>query len=422
MQEGFALRPARVADVEAIVALEVGAFGPSDEPGVRAHLGDPVSLANWVVVEEEASGRLVSTCGLLAHRMVLDGVAFPGGQVEYVATDPDFQRRGLVRAQFDWHHRRSAARGDLAQFITGIPYLYRRFGYGYGLDHPLIRIPPPSIVETAAHDPEAASVTLRPATDDDRAAIVAIDAERDPDGLRVERDATAWDVIFAMSRDNSYEHLQVAERDGQVAGWMRTQHKPADGRVYLLPSLVRADQPPSTTLALVAAARREAGDDVLVVFDSPATTYSRHLAELGELGGTLRHDHGLYTRVPDPVVLLDRLRPALSARLARSRYADRVGELTISLYGSGVALAYDQGSVTAVRPHPGIEDPYANGDVGVAPDLFGALVFGRFGAAGLEQRADDVTLGRQRGLMEVLFPQFESDVIGDFRGWVAWAA
>ena len=165
---------------------------------------------------------------------------------------------------------------------------------------------------------------------------------------------------------------------------------------------------------MVAGARREADDDVLVVFDSPATTYSRHLAELGQVGGTLRHDHGIYTRVPDPVALLDRLRPALSARLARSRYADRAGELILSLYGSGVALTYEHAAVTAVRAVPGIEDPYANGDVGVAPDLFGALVFGRFGAVGLEQRADDVTLGRHRGLMEVLFPQFESDVIGDF--------
>jgi ribosomal protein S18 acetylase RimI-like enzyme len=412
MQEGFALRPARNADVEAIVALEVGAFGLSDEPGVRAHLDDAATLADWVVVEEQASGRIVSTCGLLAHRMVLDGVAFPGGQVEYVATHPDFQRRGLVRAQFDWHHWRSSARGDLAQFITGIPYLYRRFGYGYGLDHPLIRIPPASIAAPAGRS--SSGVTVRPATEADRTAIVAIDAERGSEGLRVERDGTAWDVLFAMSQDNAYEHLQVAERDGQVVGWMRTQHKPDDGRAYLLPSLVRADQPPTTTLAMVAAARRDAGDDVLVVFDSPATTYSRHLAELTELGGTLRHDHGIYTRVPDPVALLDRLRPALSARLSGSGQAERTGELMISLYGSGVAMAYERGTVTDVRPVAGIEDPYAHSDVGVAPDLFGALVFGRFGAVGLEQRADDVTLGRHRKLMEVLFPQFESDVVGDF--------
>ena len=199
-----------------------------------------------------------------------------------------------------------------------------------------------------------------------------------------------------------------------MVGWMRTQHRPADGRVYLLPSLVADDQPPSTTLALVAAARAEAADDVLVVFDSPATTYSAHLDALTELGPTLRHDHGIYTRVPDPVALLDRLRPVLSARLAVSRYATRTTTLDISLYGAGVALDLDQGQVLAVRAVAGVEDPYADAGVGVAPDLFGALVFGRFGATGLAQRADDVTLGRHLGLMDVLFPQFESDVVGDF--------
>jgi predicted N-acetyltransferase YhbS len=411
MQEGFTLRTARPAEVDEIVALEVRAFGPSDEPGVRAHLGAPGALDDWTVVIDDATGRVVSTCGLLAHRMVLDGVAFPGGQVEYVATDPDHQRRGLVRAQFDRHHRRSTERGDLAQFITGIPYLYRRFGYGYGLDHPLIRLPAAGVVAPViATDP----LEIRPATEADRTAIAAIDAERSPRGLRIDRDPAAWDVVYAMSRDNPFEHLQVAVRSGQVVGWMRTQHRPADGRVYLLPSLVRADQSPTTTLAMVAAARAEAGDDLLVVFDSPDTTYSRHLDALAEVGLTVRHDHGIYTRVPDPVALLDRLRPALSARLAASDLADRSGELVISCYSSGVALTYARGSVTGVRPVPGVEDPYADSGVGVAPDLLGALVFGRYGAVGLERHADDVTLGRHRDLMSVLFPKLEADVVGDF--------
>ena len=61
-----------------------------------------------------------------------------------------------------------------------------------------------------------------------------------------------------------------------------------------------------------------------------------------------------------------------------------------------------------MRAVAGVEDPYADGGVGVAPDLFGALVFGRFGAIGLEQRADDVTLGRHRGLMERAVPRSSS--------------
>jgi len=107
-------------------------------------------------------------------------------------------------------------------------------------------------------------------------------------------------------------------------------------------------------------------------------------------------------------------RQVLSARFGASRYAERDGELVLSLYDRGVALDLTGGAVAGVRAVPGIEDPFATGDVGIAPDWFGALVFGRWGAIGLERRADDVSLGRRRGLMEVLFPRIDADVIGDF--------
>jgi predicted N-acetyltransferase YhbS len=411
MQDDLVVRPAGPGDVDQVVELEVAAFGRSDEPGVRAHL-ERGSGDDWLVVADRSSGRIVSASGLLSHRMVLDGLELPGGQVEYVATDPAYRRQGLVRGQFDDHHRRSTERGDLALFITGIPYLYRRFGYGYGLDYPAIRIPPPSIADELAARP--AGLDLRRATDDDRDEIMALDATRPPTGLRVHRDDAAWDVIFALSCANEYEHLYVVERDGRVVGWWRTQHRPEDGRVYLQPSVVHPGEPPETTLAMVAHARAEAGDAVLIVFDAPGTTYGDHLSQLGQLGETRRHDHGIYVRVADAVALLERLRPVLAERLRASRYGHRSGELAISLYRSGIALDYSDGEIGPVRDTAGVEDPFAVDGVGVPPDQVGALVFGRFGAIALEQRVDDVTLGRQRGLMEVLFPRRDADVVGDF--------
>jgi predicted N-acetyltransferase YhbS len=412
MQDDVVLRQAADGDVEAVVQLEVAAFGASDEPGVRAHLEPPGHVEDWVVVEQRSTGRILSASVLLAHRMVFDGVEFPGGQIEYVATDPAHQRQGLVRAQFDWHHRRSAERGDLAQFITWIPYLYRRFGYGYGLDYPAIRVPDESI-GTSEAAASGAAIIARVATDADRPAVIALDATRPATGLRVHRDGAAWDVIYAMSRDNIYEHLYVAERDGAVVGWWRTQHKPEDGRVYLQPSVVDPAEPASTTLAMVAHARQESGAVPLIVFDAPGTAYGEHLTALDQLGGSVRHDHGIYVRLPDPLALLERLRPVLSARLQDSRYADRTGTLHLSCYGFGIDLDYEVGEVGPVRAVAGIEDPFVDGGVGVAPDLMGALVFGRFGAVGLEERADDVTLGRHRGLMETFFPRRDADVVGD---------
>ena len=349
--------------------------------------------------------------------MALDGLSFPAGQVEYVVTDPSYQRRGLVRAQFDLHHRRAAERGDLALFITGIPYLYRRFGYGYGLDYPTLRIP-----GAASASPRGSGLTVRLAHDDDLADIRRIDDLRATSGLRVQRDDAAWQVITTVCRDNDFEQLWALTRvdpssdDAALVGWFRTQRRPEDHRVYLAAAAVDPGEPASSTTAMIDHASELSGDDTLVVWDVPDTAYSEHLAELGALGtlsAPMTHDHGIYVRVPDPVALLDRLRPVLSSRLAASRYAGRDGELVLSLYDSGIALDLAHGEVVAVRSVPGIEDPFAAGGVGIAPDWFGALAFGRFGAIGLESRADDVTLGRPRGLMEVLFPKRPSDVVAD---------
>ena len=432
--DGLVLRSARADDIEAIVALVVSAFGASDEPGVRGHLSTARALSDWTVVTAPSDGpgrsgrsgpaapgprpRIVAASGLLAHEMVLDGVAFPAGQVEYVVTDPAFRRRGLVRGQFAWHHRRADERGDLALFITGIPYLYRRFGYGYGIDYPTIRVPGPSIIESRA-GPE---LTVRTATDDDLPAIRRLDSTRSSSGLRVRRDDAAWQVITTICRANDFEQSWVLSRvDPEstietVVGWFRTQRKPEHDRCYLAAAAIDAGEPASSTLAMIRHAGTVAGDDTLVVWDIPDTAYGGHLVELGdrgELGQPMNLDHGIYVRVPDPVALLDHLRPLLSSRLTGTRYADRDGRLVLSLYDSGVALDLVGGQVATVRAVPGVEDPFAVGGVGIAPDWFGALVFGRLGAIGLESRADDVTLGRRRGLMEVLFPRRPSDVVAD---------
>ncbi len=414
---GLVLRSAATDDIEAIVALETGAFGSSDEPGVRAYLAAPGAVGDWTVVVDD--NRVVATSGLLAHRLELDGCRFPGGQIEYVVTHPDVQRRGLVRAQFAWHHRRAAERGDQALFITGIPYLYRRLGYGYGLDYPPFLLPtsePASGTVARATVPDAGSpdFRLRPAAARDLDAIRALDGLRPATGLRVERDADAWATIAAICAPDTFEHLTVAERGGRIVGWMRTQDKPEDDRVYLSSAAVDPAESVTTARAMVDRARYDAGRHVLVVFDQPDTRFGRDVRDAPDFGDPARHDHGIYVRVPDPVALLDTLRPVLSARFGASRYAERDGELVLSLYDRGVALDLTGGAVAGVRAVPGIEDPFATGDVGIAPDWFGALVFGRWGAIGLERRADDVSLGRRRGLMEVLFPRIDADVIGDF--------
>ncbi len=56
------------------------------------------------------------------------------GRIELVGTDPAYRRQGLIRQQMDAIHKRSAAKGEMIQAITGIPWYYRQFGYEMALN------------------------------------------------------------------------------------------------------------------------------------------------------------------------------------------------------------------------------------------------------------------------------------------------
>lgn len=406
LPRGLELRTADEADVEGIVALETAAFGASDEPGVRAHLTGPgADPADWAVVTDR--DRVVSASACLPITMVLDGMPFPAAQIEYVATDPAHQRRGLTRALMDRHHQRSAAVGHLAQFIGGIPYLYRRFGYGYGVDYPTL-----FLVDRGRLEPDA-RITVRPAAPADLPDLHALDATRPAIGLRVRRDDDHWLRWMTMAAHRTpdapaAERFVVAERAGRVVGWVSLSRDADSGRVYFSPC-VTADA--SVTDTLLAHTLDAAAGDLVIAHDTPGTEHGRRLHQVGS---PVPFGLGLYVRIADPIALLDHLRPVLSARLAASDLADRSGEVEISLYQRGLAIAYADGAVTGIRSVPAVEDPFDDGECGVAPDWFPALVFGRWGATELARRTDDVTLGRHGRLLETLFPRRAADLVGDF--------
>jgi predicted N-acetyltransferase YhbS len=399
---GLLLRAATEDDVDALVALYVKAFGAQDGPDVRAFAAEPDVLASWSVVMDRDT--MASAIGRIDHRMQLDGLEFTAAQIEYVATNPDYQRRGLVAAQMEWHHDACRADDVPLLMIGGIPYFYRRFGYGYGIDAPTLFLFDREQVRT--HD--ASSVRVRDAIDTDLDAILRLERERPTEGLRVLRAEREWRRAIAMCRPNQCAHLLVAESRGNVVGWSRVFDHPNEGRTFLLPSVAsNAD----AVTALVQASLDRAEDRMLIGFDSPGTAFAEQLRALGT---PFEYGLGYYARIPDPIGFLEMLRPLLSARLAGSDLVDLAGTLEISLYNAGIAIDFIDGSVSSIRSIPGVEDPTDTDGIGVAPDWFPALVLGRWKATELARRVDDVIIARDHHLMNVLFPQRSSDVAGDF--------
>lgn len=394
--DGLVLRPAGPADHDGIVALNTAVHG-DDERGAVEHL----LPQRWAVVVD-AAGRVVSCSVLLDHEGRYGSVPVRIGQVEYVATAEDVRRRGLVRAQFEHHHEVSAALGQHLTLVTGIPYFYRRLGYGYGLQWPeRLRL----VDRHLTVDP---TWVVEPATADDVDALAGL-AERAHAAadLVAFRPRADWAWLVAQAAEHG-EQVLVARRggDGPAEGFVRLQRRPSDAFARCEVFDAAADSVDAARALLAHARQGDLGAD-LAVLDRPGTPWSAAMRAAAE---PTQDYHPVYARVPDPVAFLRHVAPVLSERLAAAPFAEESGTLVLSTYESAIHLSYAGGRVTGVEAGPGIEDPFEEGLPGIAPDALPALLLGRFGASALDARVDDAMLGPALPLLDVLFPPMRVDL------------
>jgi GNAT superfamily N-acetyltransferase len=126
--DGLMLRRAAPQDIEPLIAFFSEVFDPRAGENIRAIItgtwlvGD---LDHFTIVEDTQTGHIVSSLTLLSKTCVYGGISFGVGQPEFVATHPDYRRRGLIRAQMDCSHRSDKARALLrALFPKQRSYIY----------------------------------------------------------------------------------------------------------------------------------------------------------------------------------------------------------------------------------------------------------------------------------------------------------
>src|ERR1700687_2760738 len=228
----FAMRRATAADAEALVAFNADVLRHQDaaEPDQRtaawtrdlAEGGHPrFAVSDFLVVEDTGTGDIVSSVCLIPQTWSYGGIEFAVGNPELVGTRADQRGHGLVRQQFAEIHRWSAARGDLALAIDGIPWFYRQFGYEMAL-----ALRNGCTVDSARVPPLSRDVPeefrVRPAVDADVAFIAGTYATGAARYLVSGcRDGVAW--RYELSGRNAASmylaQLRVIEtRDGQAVG------------------------------------------------------------------------------------------------------------------------------------------------------------------------------------------------------------
>lgn len=386
------IRAATDAESEQIVELQVARNGASSDLGVRAlfERGD-VGLGRFAVAVDGRRRVACSLC-LIPERLRVGEVTFRAGQVEYVATAADREGQGLVRKVLELAHRWSVHDGNLVELIAGIPHYYRQFGYEYALPFPRLRMVSPGV---DLRPPPGWSV--RPATVDDI-----------PELQRLQQAAQAASDVAVLPGDDAWWRWWITTR--QEPGWWVAHHAsggvgaagtvgagpPGVGDALGLVGAPAADEPAAlrALLSAVGGAATVAG--------RPAAIEERAGVTAPLAGATHLHPrrYSVYARIADPIAFLDALRPELDRRLAASPWQGATGALEISTYRRAFAVRCEDGRVTSVE-----ETAPTGRGVQVPPDKVATLLLGRYGAAGLAEREDDVLLDPDvAGVADVLFP------------------
>lgn len=429
MGDGLVLRRATVDDTEALAAFNATVQMDPDEPEVGIDIwtrdmmrGDhpTTGAGDFLIVEDTRTGAIASSLCLIAQRWSYAGIPFRVGRPEMVGTAPEYRRRGLVRAQFDVIHAWSAARGELAQVIGGIPWYYRQFGYEMALELDAgrfgYRADVPDLAAGAAEPYRA-----RPATEADLPFI----ARAYEHGMRrgmiaCLRDAAQWRYDLSGYTPTSDMRLNlclIEAADGTPVGFFGHPPMLWQSGIYALvyelaPGVSWLPVTPTVLRYL-----RSVGDAYAAASGGACTTINFEVGSehpvyrvIPSILRGIRRTYAWYVRVPDLGGFLRHIAPALEQRLADSIIVGHTGELALNFYRSGLQLRFDAGRLAGIEPWQPTSDERGNA---AFPDrTFLQLLFGFRSLDELAHafpdcmiRGDDARL-----LLEILFPKQSSNI------------
>jgi len=427
LPEGLRLRGATAADAPAISELVETVLPHPGAPGAqRAWAADllrgdhPIGRVEDFSVVEDRAGRLVSSAAFLRQTWCYAGIPIAVAMPEMIVTLPEHRRRGLVRAQFEWHHRRCQERGVLLQAVDGILNFYRQFGYEPSLQLKGYRtgfqetLPPLSAADRAAYE-----------IDEARSADVPFLAEVYEHSLRrslisCPRDEATWRYeVTERSRQSSLRHrLLIVRHRGQPAAIVAHEAMLDDGRLRIFLCEARRGASWLTVgpvilhhLAAVGEAMAQSASERFLGCEYYLGTAHPLFQVFADELPAIFPPVAWYVRVPDLAALVSAIVPVLEARLADSPLSGHSGELRLGFYRDGLLLRFEAGRITAVQPWHSLD--YKEASSALFPDqTFLSLLLGYRSVDELRKaHADCWTWHKSDVLLDILFPRHSSNVL-----------
>jgi hypothetical protein len=359
--------------------------GPDDAVDLRLAAHSPGGFARIGVVEVD--GEVAATATLLDEQVRVGSVTLPAGQIELVASAVQYEHRGYVRALTDWCHQRSAERGHVINVMIGIPNFYRQFGYHYSIPmHPW--------AESLGAPASTSTLTARVASAADLPSLQRLqDQAQATYDIAMPHQPECWQWLL----DQPSSHQWLVEDGNTPVGLARI----ASGDDWADVGELTASSTEATQ-TLISHAHSLIADDGTVRVNGRS-----HVPGLKPLLGSPERLDWYYVRIPDEAALFDALAPELLNRLNTAGHEE--GQALLSFYRSHLRLTWDSGAMSTSAGGP-LQAPVSAGGSGIPLDALGTLVFGG-GAEAVDARFPDGLLGRQDGLMRVLFPPQRADLL-----------
>jgi len=375
---------------------------------------------DFTVVEETATGRIVSALNLISQTWSYEGIRFGVGRPELVGTLPEFRNRGLVRLQFDEIHQWSAERGEIVQAITGIPFYYRQFGYEMAVDLDGRRFGYEAQVPKLKEG-EAESYHVCIAQESDLPFIAKtyeeirkrnmLVCERTPELFRYDLSRQDIDHAFVVTRI-------IEDQKGEPVGYLKHLSFVSNGSLTAVFYELKAgiswlDVTPSVVRYLW-----QTGQEFAKREGKTCTTFGFAVGEqhpvydaIKDRLPTVRDSYAWYIRVPDLPGFLNHIKPVLEKRLADSVAVGYSREIKISFYRTGLRLVIEGGRITAIEPwKPNLHPD--EGNIAFPNLTFLQMVFGYRSYEELHYAFPDCWCDDEdaRVLLTTLFPKKTSNI------------
>ena len=377
---------------------------------------------DYTIVEEQATGRIVSSLNHISQTWAYEGIPFKVGRPELVGTLPEFRHRGLVRLQFEEIHKWSAERGEMVQAITGIPYYYRLFGYEMAMDLDGSRsgfeMNLPKLAEG-----QSEPYQIRAATEADIPFLMEVSAHAAKRSLVYPmRDEALWRYeLNGKSEKNVNRWVwEIIERTetGEAVGFLAhpwfSWGVSVPAQMFELKSGVSwLDATPSVVRWLwelgraVCESEKKTRSAITFALAGSHPVYEVMRDNLPRV----REPYCWYMRVPDLPVFIRHIAPVLEAHLKNSLIPGFSGELKLSFYNSGLRLAFESGKLSTVKSWK--HEPRNEGDASFPNQTFLQVLFGHRTLDELKKSYADCWWedDRARVALNTLFPKKPSQFI-----------